>query len=210
MNKTHIIFATKNNGKFIEFKRYFENLTNLFDIMSLNDISENLPDFNEIGVTFKENAKDKVKDTRKKLSSKFDNYTIIADDSGMTIDALNGEPGVYTRRWKGYKMTDLEIIDHCLLLLLNQKNRNASYVSCFAISIPNKKIKIIKDESRGVILNKQNISSFLPGMPFRSLFYVPELKMMFHKARELNNNELNNYHLGHNEAMKKIIEYLTE
>ena len=207
--KIKVIFFTRNTGKLFEFKRYFEGLTDLFEVISLDDISDNIPDCIETGDTFEDNAKIKIGHIRNFLSPKYREYVVIADDSGMTIDALNGEPGVHTRRWSGHEMKDQEIIDYCLSRLSNIKNRNASYVSCFAIYTNTNGIKIIKDESRGTILKKEYRPSTLSGMPFRSLFYIPELEMMFHEARELSEAKRKGYRIGHSEAIKKIIDYLT-
>ena len=55
--------------------------------------------------------------------TKSDNYR---DDSGMEIEALNGEPGVFTRRWSGREMSDQEIVDYCLKKLENKANRGSA------------------------------------------------------------------------------------
>lgn len=207
--KKQIILATRNNGKVIEFKKYFKNEDLLYEILSLADIEIDIPDLIEDGKTFADNAKLKIIHTRKHLkNTKYESSIIITDDSGMAIDALNGEPGVKTRRWNGNVMSDQELMDYCLEKMYNQKNRAATYVSCFAISISGNKVHTIQDESRGVILEKANMESVIPGMPFRALFYVPELQMMFHQTRELNNIDRKNYHLGHNEALKKVASYI--
>ncbi|NTW62445.1 non-canonical purine NTP pyrophosphatase, partial [Candidatus Saccharibacteria bacterium] len=163
----------------------------------------------ESGTTFKENAKIKATHARNNLPKQYSDYIVIADDSGMTIDALNGKPGVFTRRWAGYEMTDREIIDYCLEKLNNISNRNASYVSSFCISFPSNKTVIIEDKSDGVILEKVKTQSMLPGMPFRALFYVPKLKMMFHEVRKLSIADRQGYRVGHDEAMKKCIEAIS-
>lgn len=207
-NKMKILFATKNSGKLFEFKKTFEKFSNDIEVISFNDLNYEIPDCEETGKTFEENAILKVRNARAHLHSADANCIVVADDSGMEIEALHGEPGVSTRRWAGYEMSDKEIIGYCLEKIKDNINRSASYVSCFAVSLPSSPIKIISDRSQGVLLESPKESSHLEGMPFRSLFFVPELNMMFHEVRELSEKDRNGYKLGHEVAISKIIELL--
>ncbi len=203
-----ILFATMNPGKLLEFKKAFEKLSKLYEIISLDDLSYDVPDCTETGSTFKENASLKAENAMKHLKEKNNHMPIIADDSGMSIDGLEGKPGVYTRRWAGYEMKDKEIIDYCLSKMEGMKDRSATYTTCFVLLSPSGEKKYFTGENRGVILQEPNASSHTKGLPFRSLFYIPKLDMMFHAARELDENERKGYSLGHEQAIKEIIEYL--
>ena len=98
----------------IEFKKAFNKLSIDFEVISFNDLTYDIPDCDETGSTFKENALLKVRNARAHLRSADHQIIVIADDSGMEIDSLGGEPGVFTRRWNGQEMTDNEIINYCL------------------------------------------------------------------------------------------------
>ena len=91
-----IILASNNKHKIIEFKEMFKNC----EILTLNDIGF-LDDIEENGKTFLENAKIKAEATKKFIDEHNIVGDVIADDSGLCVDALNGEPGIYSARYAG-------------------------------------------------------------------------------------------------------------
>ena len=92
-----IIFATQNKGKAEEVKALFADSP--FEIISLYDLGNNI-DVPETGATFQENAHIKAK-----TIYKIYNVPVIADDSGLAIEQLDGRPGVYSARYAGEKCT---------------------------------------------------------------------------------------------------------
>lgn len=205
--KHSILFATKNPGKLAEFKEVFSKLSTDYEIVSFRDLAYDIPDCDETGATFEENARLKVRNARRHLRGADKNLIVVGDDSGMRISYLNGEPGVYTRRWNGSEMTDEAIIAYCLDKMRGADNRSAEYVTYFAVSTPDD-IAIISGDNRGVILERPRRSSLLPGLPFRTLFFVPELNLMFHEVRELSDEKRKGYILGHEQAIQQIVNYL--
>ena len=206
--KHSILFATKNPGKLAEFKEVFSKLSTDYEIVSFRDLTYDIPDCGETGTTFGENARLKVCNARQYLRGADKNLIVVGDDSGMRISCLNGEPGVYTRRWNGSEMTDGEIIAYCLDKMRGVNDRSAEYVTYFAVLTPDDDIAIINGENRGIILERSRRSSLLPGLPFRALFFVPELSLMFHEVREFSVEERKGYILGHEQAIQQIITYL--
>ena len=206
--KHGILFATKNPGKLAEFKETFNKFSTDYEIISFCDLAYDIPDCDETGATFEENARLKVRNARRHLRGADKNLIVVGDDSGMRISCLNGEPGVYTRRWNGSEMTDEAIITCCLDKMRGANNRSAEYVTYFAVSIPDGDIVIISGENRGIILERPRRSSLLPGLPFRALFFIPELNLMFHEVRELSAEERKGYILGHEQAIRQIVNYL--
>ena len=206
--KHSILFATKNSGKLAEFKESFNKFSTDYEIISFCDLAYDIPDCDETGATFEENARLKVRNARRHLRGADKNLIVVGDDSGMRISYLNGEPGVYTRRWNGSEMTDEAIIAYCLGKMRGANNRSAEYVTYFAVSTPYDDIAIISGDNRGVILERLRRSSLLPGLPFRALLFVPELSLMFHEVRELSAEERKGYILGHEQAIRQIVNYL--
>ena len=198
-----ILFATRNPGKYAEFIAAFHKFAPQTSIISLADLDYQIPDCIETGATFEQNALLKAQHTRNHLHENDKNLIIIADDSGMEIEALNGEPGVFTRRWNGREMSDQEIVDYCLKKLEGKTNRRAQYTTCLVVNFPNGREEVIFGKNSGVILTKPHKESRLKGMPFRELFFVPELNMMFHEVRELPKLKRNGYLLGHEVAVEK-------
>ena len=205
-----ILFATRNPGKYAEFVTAFHKFAPQKSIISLADLDYQIPDCIETGTTFEQNALLKARHTRHHLRGNDKNLIIIADDSGMEIEALNGEPGVFTRRWDGHEMSDQEIVDYCLKKLEDKTNRRAQYTTCFVINFPNGREEVIFGKNSGVILTKPHKESRLKGMPFRELFFVPELNMMFHEVRELPELKRNGYSLGHEVAVEKCANAIRE
>ena len=205
-----ILFATRNPGKYAEFVAAFHKFSPQMSIISLADLDYQIPDCIETGATFEQNALLKAQHTRNHLHRNDKNLIIIADDSGMEIEALNGEPGVFTRRWAGHEMSDQEIVDYCLKKLEGKTNRRAQYTTCFVINFHDSREKVIFGKNSGVILTKSREESRLKGMPFRELFFVPELNMMFHEVCELPKLKRNGYSLGHEVAVEKCANVIRE
>ena len=76
--------------------------------------------------------------------------------------------------------------------------------TCLVINFPNGREEVIFGKNSGVILTESREESRLKGMPFRELFFVPELNMMFHEVRELPKLKRNGYSLGHEVAVEKM------
>jgi len=131
MKVKEIIIATKNPGKAKEFKDFFK--TYHIQATSLLDFKDLIDDVEETGTTFKENAALKAKQMASLL-----NKPVLADDSGLMIDALNGRPGVYSARYAGEPTNDQANIKKVLQELkdIPKENRTARFVCVLAIAGP--------------------------------------------------------------------------
>ncbi|WP_250278944.1 XTP/dITP diphosphatase [[Clostridium] colinum] len=139
-----IIFATKNKGKIKEIQSI---LGNYFSVKSMEEIGLNI-DIVEDGKTFEENALKKAIEIMK-----LTNKMVLADDSGLEIDYLNGEPGVYSARYLG-ENTPYEIKNKKILEMLDgveEEKRGARFVSVIALAIPNEKPITTKGTIEGII-----------------------------------------------------------
>ncbi|SDQ45543.1 XTP/dITP diphosphatase [Virgibacillus salinus] len=126
-----IIIATKNPGKAEEFKTFFAKFN--IKAVSLLDLSQSIQDIEETGVTFEENAALKAEQIAKLL-----NTPVLADDSGLTIDALDGRPGIFSARYAGEPKDDKANIEKVLAELKNAKvtDRTARFVCVLAVATP--------------------------------------------------------------------------
>jgi XTP/dITP diphosphohydrolase len=95
-----IVFATKNEGKVREIKEMIDRTD--IELVSLNHFAA-LPEIVEDGATYLENALKKAR-----IVSEFTGETVLADDSGLQVNVLKGEPGVYSARYAGEGATDEE------------------------------------------------------------------------------------------------------
>lgn len=171
-----ILVATHNPGKIIEYKEILGGHALEFLLLSDLNISD---EAEENGKTFEENAIKKVE-----FYSQFTDLPILAEDSGLEIDLLNGEPGVHSRRWPGHKATDQELIDMTLAKLKDApfEKRRAQFRVVIAFKkSPKDKIVTAEGILRGIILEKPAVK-IIPGFPFRSLFYLPEIDKVLGEA----------------------------
>lgn len=90
-----LVLASRNSGKIREFKRMLEQSASDIEVLSLLDFPE-LPDVDETGTTLQENSRLKAEQITQATGK-----PCLADDSGIFIDALGGDPGVYSARWSG-------------------------------------------------------------------------------------------------------------
>ncbi|MCA0171671.1 XTP/dITP diphosphatase [Bacillus sp. RAR_GA_16] len=159
-----LLIATQNEGKVKEFKRRFES--DELSVLSLLDI-EGAPDVAETGSTFAENAVLKAE-----AIMKLTNQPVIADDSGLVIDALDGDPGVYSARYAGPEKDDEANIDKVLTEMKNvpKEKRNASFHCLLAVAIPGQNTEIFSGTCNGMITYERSGSH---GFGYDPIFYVP-------------------------------------
>ena len=145
-----IILASSNEHKIKEFKEMFPNdkILSLLDINYHNDIEET-------GKTFFENALIKAKTIHLFLKSKNINASVIADDSGLCVDALNGLPGVYSARYAGEHGNSLNNRKKLLNELKEKENRNACFKCCLVEYFSNGDYISSEGITDGYILDKE-------------------------------------------------------
>jgi len=192
-----LLIATTNLAKLREYKELLKGLP--LKLVSPKDLKiKRKP--NENGKTFRENAIKKAK-----FYSKITGLITLADDGGLEIDYLNGEPGVKSHRWPGHEATDRELIDYTLKRLKGVlwRKRKAQFRVIVALAIPGKKVLTFEGKKRGIILTKPR-GRVIPGYPFRSIFYLPKYGKSFN---ELSFKE--EIKIGHRrQPIKKLITLL--
>ncbi len=159
-----IVYATTNPGKFNEAKRNYREYG--IEIISPLDLNLNI-EVDETGETLEANAALKAEAYIPYVSS---DTIVLGDDTGIFIDALAGEPGIKVRRWKGYKMTDEEIIEYTLERLkgVEAQNRTAKFRIAIAVAAADRSTKIFIGEYQTNILEVP-LSFREPGFPFRPI-----------------------------------------
>ncbi len=141
-----IIIASRNKGKINEFKKLFEKEG--VTVLSLDDLDMTIPEIEETGATFHENAKIKAETVASIV-----NEPVIADDSGLVVDALNGRPGVYSARYAGEPTDDVKNYEKVLdeLEAVEEKNRTARFVAVLALSRPGEETLFFEGKCEGKI-----------------------------------------------------------
>ncbi|MGB3261447.1 XTP/dITP diphosphatase [Paenisporosarcina sp.] len=165
-----VIIATKNKGKAKDFEAIFNPYG--YEVLTLHDVANDM-DVEETGTTFEENAVLKAEALAERLQT-----FVIADDSGLAIDALNGAPGVYSARYAGEEKSDEANMQKVLSELegVEDGKRTARFCCAIALAGPNMKTKTAFGTCEGVIAQEKKGTN---GFGYDPIFYVPTLgKMM--------------------------------
>lgn len=163
-----IVLASNNQGKLKEFQTIFASHLTSFQLISGNDKTWEVE---ETGLTFVENALIKAR-----AASKVFGQPTIADDSGLIVPALNGEPGIYSARYAGTYATSQE---NCTKLqqkiqLIDHSERHA-YFHCAIVLLQSERDPtpiIVEASWHGLILDNPRGEN---GFGYDSLFYIPSL-----------------------------------
>ena len=160
-----IIFATGNEGKMREVRMILQDLG--VEILSLKEAGI-AADVEENGTTFEENAVIKATEIMKMCGE-----IVLADDSGLEVDALNKEPGIYSARYMGHD-TSYHIKNKSLIDRLEGKSgeeRNARFVCVIAATLPDGRVFITRGTMEGQIGYEERGEN---GFGYDPIFYLPE------------------------------------
>lgn len=163
MSKKDIIIATGNKGKLAEFKSILKDHFN--NIYSLSDF-DNIPEIEETGTTFRENALIKAKAVSELLG-----VDTVADDSGLAVDALDGAPGVYSARYSGPGATDEKNNGKLLSDLKGIEIRKAKFICLIVYYKQNGETHFFDGQCEGEILTEKRGNK---GFGYDPVFYLKE------------------------------------
>ena len=143
-----LLLATRNAGKKIELQEMLNDIG--ISVINLHDIPP-LPEVVEDGNTFRDNAEKKARETAKATG-----YWCLADDSGLVVDALNGQPGIYSARFAGSEASDEDNNQKLLDLMkdIDEPERTARFVCSMALSTPEGETLVVEDYCEGIILRQ--------------------------------------------------------
>lgn len=160
-----IVFATGNEGKMREVRLILQDLG--FPVLSMKEAGVSL-DIEENGTTFAENAMIKARAVWEKTGG-----IVLADDSGLVVDYLGGEPGVYSARYLGedtsYEIKNQAIIDR--LADAKEEERTARFVSAIAAVLPDGSELVTEGKVEGLIAHEPAGNG---GFGYDPIFYLPE------------------------------------
>ncbi len=145
---TRLLLATRNAGKLVELQRLLATAVPGVQVLGLRDVEE-YPEAPEDRATFEENALLKAREAVRHTG-----LPAVADDSGITVDALNGMPGILSARWSGRHGDD----PANTALLLGQisdvpdERRGAAFVCAAALVTPEGAEHVLRREWRGVVV----------------------------------------------------------
>jgi XTP/dITP diphosphohydrolase len=191
-----LLIATKNENKLKEIKEILD--PKHFEIFSFHDIHD-LPDIEEDGDTFEANALKKAR-----VLGDYTKMLTLADDSGLMVDAINGEPGVYSSRYGGvekdYDRNNTKLLEE--LKDISEENRTACFVCCIVLYSPLlRKHVTFRGECKGKIGYEL---SGMNGFGYDPLFIVPQFNRTFAELEAFEKNSIS--HRG--KALKLFKDYI--
>jgi XTP/dITP diphosphohydrolase len=191
-----ILIATSNLHKIREFREMFKPLKGV-NVLSLS----HFPDYispEETGSTFLENAAMKAEHAANTL-----NRLVLADDSGLVVPALEGKPGIYSRRYAGEGASDGENRKKLLEAMssLEDLERNAYFECALALASPGKLLKAVTASIEGVILHDERGSN---GFGYDSLFLKHDYDKALAELDEAIKNRISHRH----KAFQKLLPLL--
>ena len=186
-----LILASNNAHKVEEIKSILED----YSILTLKDINYT-EEIVEDGTTFEENALIKAR-----IICKYSGKTAISDDSGLSVDLLDGRPGVYSARYSK-EQTDEKNIEKVLLELNGQKSK-AKFVSVIALVKPDGTELTFRGECHGEIIFEKRGTN---GFGYDPIFYVPSLDKTFAELSAEQKNSISH----RKQSLEKFSQYLKE
>ena len=194
-----LILASRNKKKIREVEAILASHFPDVRILSLDDVGY-IGDIEENGETYEENALTKA---RTAVEAGNRQYPAIADDSGLSVDALNGAPGVYSARYAGGHGDDAA---NNALLLKNladtpAEERTARFVCCIALVYPDGREITVRGETEGLIIDEARGEG---GFGYDPYFYYAPFKKTFSELSAEEKNAIS--HRG--KAIAKVAEIL--
>lgn len=157
-----LVVATKNQGKVRELRALLSDLP--LELLSADD----MPEVDETGSTFEENALLKAR-----AAAAWSGEWALADDSSLEVDALNGGPGVHSNRFAGENTTEAQRNTRLLELVegVPPERRTCRYRAAVAIAAPDGRTWVTEGACEGVLLTEYRGTH---GFGYDPLFYLPE------------------------------------
>lgn len=192
-----VIIASNNMNKIREFS---EMLGKGIQMLSLHDVGFD-SEIDENGETFFDNALIKAKTISLFLREKGISAPVYADDSGLSVNALNGAPGVHSARYAGIHGDDKKNRDLLLKNLENITDRSAYFISVIACYYPDDTYVFGVGKTYGRILRREEGSS---GFGYDCIFYSDDLKKSFGLATAEEKNAVSHRYRALKDVMTKI------
>jgi len=145
-----LVLATRNQGKITEFRRILEELApGQIELIGVDQFPH-LVDVDEKGATFEENSLLKARYTCQATG-----LPAIADDSGLCVDALNGDPGIFSARWAGVHGNDQANLEKVLAQLKDvpDEKRTAYFICVASLVLPDGREQVAEGRFEGRILH---------------------------------------------------------
>ncbi len=159
-----VVLASQNKKKIVEMREILSQMG--VEVLSQRDVGVNLEP-EETGTTFEENARIKARAVMEATG-----LPAIADDSGLMVDALGGEPGVYSARYGGPGLDDTGRWQLLLRNMMGKTDRTCQFVSVICCAFPGAGEILVRGECPGILAQAPQGEG---GFGYDPIFYLPQL-----------------------------------
>lgn len=194
-----VLIASHNKGKIKEFNYLFKEMN--LEVFSLLDYPE-IEEVEETGKTFEENARLKAESIANQLK-----LVTLADDSGLVVPALNGQPGIYSARYSGEPKDDKRNNQKLLeeMSAFRGEDRSAYFVSTLVLAHPNHDSLVVEGKAEGIILEDLVGQE---GFGYDPLFFYPPKNKSFAQMSQEEKNEVSHRSLAIDKLKSELPNWL--
>jgi XTP/dITP diphosphohydrolase len=202
-----ILIATTNNSKLMDLQKGFAPLIHAgIELLSFRDlnITQIAP---ETGKTFLETSRAKAQ-----FYADIAHIPVIADDGGLEIDTLNGEPGVKSHRWTGHIAEDEQLIAYTLERMkgIPEGKRQAHMTTCLCFYDPASQQTFFNEKSvEGHIATQMN-NKWTKGYPYRAVFIVDAFQKYYDELSPEEHDQINHRFQAIREMLPQLMCYMVE
>jgi XTP/dITP diphosphohydrolase len=196
ITKPRLLLATTNKGKIKEYRSLLSGIP--YDLLTPADCGISA-EVKEDGETYEQNALLKAT-----YMASLSCILTMADDSGLEVDALGGEPGVRSARYAGEKKTDADRNVYLLAKLKNAPDihRTAQFRCVIALAAPNGKVELFSGSCQGIIASEPRGTH---GHGYDPIFYIPELKKTMAELTMAEKNQISHRARAAEKAKKFLV-----
>lgn len=191
-----IVLASNNKHKVEEYQSILSD----YKLLTLSELNY-LEDIEETGDTFEENALIKASTIHEFLKENNQDYIVLAEDSGLCIDALNGAPGVYSARYSGVHGNSAANRARVLKELEGVSDRSAYFICIIALYYPNGEYKTYVGKTYGTITEEERGKN---DFGYDSIFLSSDLGITFGEASEEEKSSVSHRGRAINEMLKDL------
>lgn len=191
-----IVLASNNKHKVEEYQRILSD----YKLLTLSDLNY-LEDIEETGETFEENALIKASTIHKFLKENNKDYIVLAEDSGLCVNALNGAPGIYSARYSGVHGDSAANRARLLKELEGKSDRSAYFTCTIILYFPNGEYKAYDGKTNGTITHEERGKN---DFGYDAIFLSDDLGCTFGEASEEEKNSVSHRGRAINAMLKDL------
>src|SRR3989344_3662093 len=196
-----LLLGTTNPGKISDYKKYLQHAN--LEIVSLVDLGLIVDEPLEIGETYKDNALLKARFYAERTE-----YPTLADDGGFEAEALDGRPGLESKRWVGPRGTDQDRINKLMEMMKGEKNRKARLILTVCVYLPAEREAIFVENAIEGIIPEKPSEKIADGFPYRSVLFLPQYNKFYIDLSGEEHEEINHRRQACKELLLKLEPYL--